>query len=147
MVKGITFLRPVGSALVNDRLASFFSALGFAPGKGWQGENTRGVSFLAPLGNLELVDGQFPSTAEVLVEVTSLDAAHQAAATWLRLHGTRLKTGASLAAHLAPIGDTPWGARIFTVNRSRASPFPSGLGPIRCAANRSPSKEICPPPA
>jgi len=115
MVKGITFLRPVGSALANDRLASFFSALGFAPGKGWQGENTRGVSFLAPLGNLELVDGQFPSTAEVLVEVTSLDAAHQAAATWLRLHGTRLKTGASLAAHLAPIGDTPWGARIFTV--------------------------------
>jgi hypothetical protein len=44
-----------------DRLASFFSALGFAPGKGWkEREASRGASFLAPLGNLEFVDGQFP---------------------------------------------------------------------------------------
>ena len=52
MIKGISFLRPVGSPEVYDRLASFFSALGFAPGKGWQEENSRGASFLAPLGNL-----------------------------------------------------------------------------------------------
>ena len=71
MIKGISFLRPAGSAAVYDRLASFFSALGFAAGKGWNEENSRGASFLAPLGNLEFVDGQFPSIADVLVEVTA----------------------------------------------------------------------------
>ncbi|MGB7547862.1 MAG: 6,7-dimethyl-8-ribityllumazine synthase, partial [Terracidiphilus sp.] len=84
MIKGISFLRPAGSAAVHDRLCSFFSALGFASGKGWNEEGSRGASFLAPLGNLEFVDGRFPSTADVLVEVTALDAVHQAAAAWLR---------------------------------------------------------------
>ena len=87
MIKGISFLRPAGSRAAYDRLASFFSALGFAPGKGWNEEHSHGASFLAPLGNLEFVDGQFPSTADVLVEVTALDAVHQAAATWLRAQG------------------------------------------------------------
>ena len=41
--------------------------------------DSRGAAFLAPLGNLEFVDGKFPSTADVLVEVTALDAVHQAA--------------------------------------------------------------------
>jgi len=111
MIKGISLLRPVGSALVNDRLASFFSAMGFATGKGWQEETGRGASFLAPLGNLEFVDGQFPSTADVLVEVTSIDAAHQAASTWLRIHGG----GEAAMARLTPITDAPWGARLFSV--------------------------------
>ena len=70
MIKGISFLRPAGSAAAYDRLAGFFAALGFAPGKGWQEEGSRGASFLAPLGNLEFVDGKFPSTADILVEVT-----------------------------------------------------------------------------
>ena len=48
------------------------------------GRRVRGASFLAPLGNLEFVDGQIPSTADVLVEVTSLDSIHQAAEAWLR---------------------------------------------------------------
>ncbi len=74
MIKGISFLRPAGSAAVYDRLASFFSALGFAPGNGWNEEKSRGAAFLAPLGNLEIVDGQFPSVADVMVEVTNLDA-------------------------------------------------------------------------
>ena len=74
MIKGISFLRPAGSAQAYERLTSFFAALGFAPGKGWKEEESRGAAFLAPLGNLEFVDGQFPSTADVLVEVTALDA-------------------------------------------------------------------------
>jgi 6,7-dimethyl-8-ribityllumazine synthase len=84
MIKGISFLRPAGSAQAYERLASFFAALGFAPGKGWNEEASRGAAFLAPLGNLEFVDGQFPATADVLVEVTALDAVHQASASWLR---------------------------------------------------------------
>ena len=110
MIKGISFLRPAGSAAVYDRLSSFFSALGFASGKGWAEESSRGASFLAPLGNMEFVDGQFPSTADVLVEVTALDAAHQAAEAWLRAQG-----GEDAVARLSPVTDTHWKSRIFTV--------------------------------
>lgn len=110
MIKGISFLRPAGSAAVYDRLRSFFSALGFAPGKGWEEDQSRGASFLAPLGNLEFVDGQFPSTADVLVEVTALDAVHQAAAAWLRAQG-----GDQAGARLSPISETHWKSSIFTV--------------------------------
>jgi 6,7-dimethyl-8-ribityllumazine synthase len=110
MIKGISFLRPAGSAPVYDRLASFFSALGFASGKGWQEDKSRGASFLAPLGNLEFVDGQFPSTANVLVEVTALDAVYQAAETWLRTEG-----GDKALARLGPIAETHWKSRLFTV--------------------------------
>jgi 6,7-dimethyl-8-ribityllumazine synthase len=110
MIKGISFLRPAGSAAVYDRLASFFSALGFETGKGWREEASRGAAFLAPLGNLEFVDGQFPPTADVLVEVTALDAVHQAAESWLRAQG-----GAAAVARLQPIAETGWKSRIFTV--------------------------------
>jgi len=124
MIKGISFLRPVGSPQAYDRLASFFAALGFAPGKGWQEEDShpndedqssgtptsRGAAFLAPLGNLEFVDGQFPETADVLVEVTALDAVHQAAETWLRT-----QDGEAGVSRLSNITETYWKSSIFTV--------------------------------
>jgi 6,7-dimethyl-8-ribityllumazine synthase len=110
MIKGISFLRPAGSAAAYDRLASFFSALGFASGAGWSEETSRGAAFLAPLGNLEFVDGEFPPTADVLVEVTALDAAHQAAQRWLRALG-----GDAAVARLSPITHTQWKSRIFTI--------------------------------
>ncbi|MGH7690859.1 MAG: 6,7-dimethyl-8-ribityllumazine synthase, partial [Gemmatimonadaceae bacterium] len=87
MIKGISFLRPTPGAAAYERLAAFFSALGFEAGKGWNEETGRGASFLAPLGNLEFVDGEMPSTSSVLVEVTALDAMHQAAEAWLRAQG------------------------------------------------------------
>jgi 6,7-dimethyl-8-ribityllumazine synthase len=110
MIKGISFLRPAGSAAAYERLSSFFSVLGFANGKGWAEEGSRGASFLAPLGNLEFVDGRFPSTADILVEVTSLDSVHQAAETWLRANG-----GDAAASRLSPISATHWKSQIFTV--------------------------------
>jgi 6,7-dimethyl-8-ribityllumazine synthase len=109
MIKGISFLRPAGSRAVYDRLAGFFSALGFERGAGWDEETSRGASFLAPLGNLEIVDGEFPSTADVLVEVTALDAVHQAAERWLR------SEGGDSAAQLSAVAETHWKSRIFTV--------------------------------
>ncbi|MGH9561411.1 MAG: 6,7-dimethyl-8-ribityllumazine synthase, partial [Terracidiphilus sp.] len=109
MIKGISILFPVGSAAAYERLSSFFSALGFAPGKGWQEPDSRGASFLAPLGNLEFVDGRFPSTADLLIEVTSLDAIHQAAESWFRAQGS------DAADRLEPIKDTNWKSRVFTV--------------------------------
>jgi 6,7-dimethyl-8-ribityllumazine synthase len=118
MIKGISFLRPAGSAAVYDRLASFFSALGFAPGAGWKEEKSRGAAFLAPLGNLEIVDGQFPSVADVMVEVTALDAVYQAAESWLRAQG-----GEAAVARLKPITETHWKSRIFTVEPEPGFPF------------------------
>ena len=110
MIKGISFLRPAGSAAVFDRLSSFFSALGFELGNGWKEESSRGASYLAPLGNLEFVEGQFPSTADVLVEVTALDAVHQAALTWLHAQGVE-----DAAERVSSITETHWKSRIFTV--------------------------------
>jgi 6,7-dimethyl-8-ribityllumazine synthase len=110
MIKGISILRPAGNAAAYERLNGFFRALGFAPGKGWQEEDSRGASFLAPLGNLEFVDGRFPATADLLIEVTSLDSIHQVAEAWLRA-----QEGAAAANRLSPISETHWKSRIFTV--------------------------------
>jgi 6,7-dimethyl-8-ribityllumazine synthase len=110
MIKGISFLRPAGSAAVYDRLSSFFLALGFESGKGWHLPESRGASFLAPLGNLEFVEGRFPATSDVLVEVTAIDAVHQAAETWLRA-----RDGDFGLARLSSITETYWKSRIFTV--------------------------------
>src|ERR1700735_5484277 len=110
MIKGISFLRPAGSAEAYSHLASFFRALGFAPGPGWNEEESRGASFLAPLGNLEFVDGKFPSPSDILIEVTSLDAIHQAAEVWLRSNG-----GDAAVARLSPVSETDWKSRLFTV--------------------------------
>ncbi|HEU5458566.1 MAG TPA: 6,7-dimethyl-8-ribityllumazine synthase [Terracidiphilus sp.] len=110
MIKGISILRPAGSAAVFERLAGFFAAMGFAEGKGWRDEEGRGAAFLAPLGNLEIVDGAFPAATDVMIEVSSLDAAHQAAAAWLRAQG-----GDAAVARLGAIEDTDWKSRLFTV--------------------------------
>jgi 6,7-dimethyl-8-ribityllumazine synthase len=111
MIKGISFLRPAGSAAAYERLASFFSALGFASGAGWDEETpsySRGASFLAPMGNLEFVDGAMPGTSDVFVEVTALDAVHQAATAWFRGEGIEPQVRTS------EITDTHWKSRMFT---------------------------------
>jgi len=120
MIKGISILRPAANAAAYEKLSSFFRALGFAPGKGWQEESSRGASFLAPLGNLEFVDGSFPqiadsSLAELLIEVTSLDSIHQAAEAWMRAHAVSDQSGDAAVSRLSPISETHWKSRIFTV--------------------------------
>jgi 6,7-dimethyl-8-ribityllumazine synthase len=115
MIKGISILRQAGNAAAYERLSSFFSALGFAPGKGWQEESSRGASFMAPLGNLEFVDGNFPSTADLLIEVTSLDSIHQAAEAWLRAHAVPDQHGDAMVSRLSTIAETYWKSRIFHV--------------------------------
>lgn len=117
MIKGISLLRAAGSAAAYERLSSFFSALGFANGKGWNEPASRGASFLAPLGNLEFVDGEFPSVANVMVEVTSLDAAHQTALAWLK------DRGEAATERISAITDTHWKSRIFTVEPERGFAF------------------------
>jgi 6,7-dimethyl-8-ribityllumazine synthase len=128
MIKGISFLRPAGSAASYEKLSSFFAALGFAPGKGWEEQGSRGASFLAPLGNIELVEGEMPATADVLIEVTSLDAVHQTAENWLRAQG-----GDTAVAGLTSISETHWKSRIFTVEPEPGLPlsFWSWTDPVK----------------
>jgi 6,7-dimethyl-8-ribityllumazine synthase len=122
MIKGISFIRPTANRASFEWLAGFFSALGLEAGRGWEegdsggeaeltdtSQASRGASFLAPVGNLEFVDGRMPEFAPIAIEVTSLDAVHQAAEAWLR------REGADRAATISEIGDTHWKARYFTV--------------------------------
>jgi len=109
MIKGISFLRRVSTPAAYERLASFFSALGFTPGKGWDEDASRGRSFLAPLGNLEFIEGEMPSAADVFVEVTQLDATREAAIAWIR------SSGEEVAGRVREITETDWKSRLFTV--------------------------------
>ena len=86
MIKGITLVRAAHSPAVFDQLVSFFSVLGFEPGKGWDDEVNRGRPFLAPLGNLEFVDGKVTTASDTLIEVTALDDVRQVVEHWLAKH-------------------------------------------------------------
>jgi 6,7-dimethyl-8-ribityllumazine synthase len=110
MIKGISYLRPASTPAAFERLASFFSALGFTPGSGWDEELSRGASFLAPLGNLEFVDGAMPSAGDLLVEVTQLEAVREAAFAWLRTHHPE-----AAEKLITPSTETDWRSRLFTV--------------------------------
>lgn len=111
MIKAITFVRQTSTPSVFEKLSSFFSALGFENGKGWDEEQSRGCAFLAPVGNLEFVDGVMPSNADVFVEVTSLDSVRKVAEQWLTQ-----SWGDSEAAHrITATEDTHWKSRLFTV--------------------------------
>ncbi|HEX3986491.1 MAG TPA: 6,7-dimethyl-8-ribityllumazine synthase [Acidobacteriaceae bacterium] len=119
MIKGITFLRPVDSPAHFDDLVSFFSALGFEVGRGWDdpplhkgasAESTvdRGRPFLAPLGNLEFVTGKLPAVgSDLLVEVTALDDLHRVAEQWIAQHAA--------AGRVDGVEETHWKSRLFTV--------------------------------
>jgi 6,7-dimethyl-8-ribityllumazine synthase len=107
MIKGITLVRAASSAADFDTLASFFAALGFEPGKGWADDKSHGAPFLAPLGNLEFVEGRILATSEILIEVTGLDSVHEVAVHWAAKNGIAEKA-------IAPISATHWNSRVFT---------------------------------
>ena len=111
MIKGITLVRPTSSPAVFDTMVSFFSTLGFEPGKGWDDEINRGRPFLAPLGNLEFVDGKVTVSADTLIEVTSLDDVRQVVEHWLAKH----VSAAEASKRISPTSDTHWKSRAFTV--------------------------------
>jgi len=133
MIKGISFIRPTANRTSFERLAGFFAALGLEAGRGWEegdagarddglqhsetGQASRGASFLAPLGNLEFVDGRMPDFAPVAIEVTSLDAVHQAAEKWLKGEGLEAEKV------LTPVAETHWKARYFTVEIEAGQAF------------------------
>jgi 6,7-dimethyl-8-ribityllumazine synthase len=118
MIKGITFLRPVDSPAHFDDLVSFFSALGFEAGRGWDDppphdgasgdSGARGRPFLAPLGNLEFVAGKLPALgSDLLVEVTGIDDLHRVAEQWIAKH--------TAGGRIGSVEETHWRSRLFTV--------------------------------
>jgi 6,7-dimethyl-8-ribityllumazine synthase len=111
MIKGLTLVRVASTSAIFDKLTRFFSALGFEPGKGWVEGASRGAPFLAPLGNLEFVEGMPPATPEILVEVTSLEAVHAIAQHWLEQNNSDPKSTQRISA----IQPTHWKSRLFTV--------------------------------
>jgi 6,7-dimethyl-8-ribityllumazine synthase len=115
MIKGITWVRAARTTAEFETLESFFSALGFEPGKGSAGEQFRTAPFLAPLGNLEFVTGKMSATPEILIEVTGLEAVHTVAENWAKKNSAGSDGGQKITA----ITQTHWNSRLFT-----AEPLP-----------------------
>lgn len=111
MIKGVTIVRPARTPAVFDKLADFFAALGLEKGKGWENDASRGSSFLAPLGNLEFVDGMMTVPTDILIEVTSLDSVREIAKNWLIRNSG--ETHADRA--ISETTETYWKSRLFTV--------------------------------
>lgn len=111
MIKGITLVRPASTPAVYDTLVSFFSVLGFEDGKSWDDEQSRGRPFLAPLGNLEFVDGMARGTADTFIEVTGLYAVRQVVENWLAKHLSSAEAGK----RISETAETHWKSRVFTV--------------------------------
>jgi 6,7-dimethyl-8-ribityllumazine synthase len=119
MIKGITIVRPAGTPEAYAKLASFFSALGFEAGRGWDLELSRGVSFLAPLGNLEFADGMALASAEIMVEVTGLESVQAVARDWMvRSWGEQ-----EAASKLSEVAETHWKTRLFIVEPAPGHPI------------------------
>jgi 6,7-dimethyl-8-ribityllumazine synthase len=117
MIKGITILRSAGTPVAYEKLLNFFAALGFEAGKSWEQATSRGSFFLAPLGNLEFIDGTLPSSTDLFVEVNGLDAIHSVATEWL------VSTWGDSSGRITPISDTTWKSRSFTVEPVAGFPF------------------------
>jgi 6,7-dimethyl-8-ribityllumazine synthase len=111
MIKGITAVRQTSTSAVFDKLESFFSALGFERGNDWNEEQSRGRAFLAPLGNVEFVDGMMPSNADIFIEVTSLDSHRAIIQNWL----TKNLSETDAQSRITPTEETGWKSRMFTV--------------------------------
>jgi 6,7-dimethyl-8-ribityllumazine synthase len=111
MIKGITLVRPASTPAVYDVLVSFFSVLGFEDGKSWDDETSRGRPFVAPLGNLEFVDGLAPGEADTFIEVTQLDTVRQVIEHWLATHVNAEEAAKSIS----ETTETNWKSRVFTV--------------------------------
>ena len=111
MIKGITFVHAASTPAAYDTLESFFSALGFEPGRSWQTGTSRGAPFQAPMGSFELLDGRADLPAKVLVEVTAIDDVHLVARKWLEQSMGAEQAGTRISA----VAPTSWKSFAFTV--------------------------------
>ncbi len=102
MIRAIQFACLAKGSKEFDALVDVLDALGLERGEGWEEKRSRGVIFLAPQGQLEIMLGEGFRDAQVRLEVTDADALHELA----RRKKLRI---------VEKIGDTDWGARWFAV--------------------------------
>ncbi|HYX52848.1 MAG TPA: 6,7-dimethyl-8-ribityllumazine synthase [Candidatus Limnocylindrales bacterium] len=102
MIKGITAIQKIERRSDFETLVELFSALGFEPGTGWKTAKSEGSPFLAPIGNLELVNGDAPPHTNLWVEVTDLDSVREF------FRHKKIKPSVE-------VYDTDWGSRAFVV--------------------------------
>src|ERR1700743_1108380 len=103
MIRSIVFPRTAGKSLEDLQPAlELFRALGFAPGNEWHERGNHGVEMLAPRGGIEFIAASDAPVVDATVEVSDADAAYDVAR----------KLGAKITRE---IGDTSYGARLFTV--------------------------------
>lgn len=102
MIKSIHHLITARSERDYAALREFFSALGLTVGESWKGKRSRGAKFHAPEAGVEIGYGQGFPGAELVIEVTDVDTMYDLA------QRKKIKI-------LAPIADTEWAARIFTL--------------------------------
>lgn len=105
MIRSLTLVRRTSRDNF-EQLSALLRALGFEDGCGWSDEHSRGAPFLAPVGTLELVDGQAPAEPEILIEVSDLDTAYQIAKK-------------QVPNAISEIEDTHWKSRVFSVQLER----------------------------
>jgi 6,7-dimethyl-8-ribityllumazine synthase len=101
MIRSLTLIRLVSPEKL-EQLSTLLRALGFEDGHGWNDDYSRGASFMAPRGSLELVAGRAPAEPEILIEVSDLDTAHRLA----HKHFGEI-TGS--------INNTDWKSRVFAI--------------------------------
>lgn len=102
MIRSIHHLITARGEQEYKALREFFSALGLAVGESWEGKRSRGAKFDAPEAGVEIGHGQGFPEAELVIEVSDADVAHEVA------KGKNFKL-------VGKIADTDWGARMFTV--------------------------------
>jgi 6,7-dimethyl-8-ribityllumazine synthase len=100
MIRSLAYVHPTALDKEFAALGKLLSALGFAPGSGWEEPSSQGVGFRAPVGDLEFYKGKGVSTHGVLVEVSDLDAAYTTA------------KKANLGT-ISKIEGTTWASRLF----------------------------------
>ncbi len=92
--------------------------MGCGEARGWQMGGCEVRSFAAPRAKLDILDGAMNYPSDIYIEVTSVDAAHQAAEEWLRKFG-----GESWPKYLSAIEETHWKARQFSVEPEPGFPL------------------------
>lgn len=102
MIKAVQFAHLAKSSKDFAALVEVLDALGLERGDGWEEKRYRGVIFLAPQGQLGVMQGEGFRSAHVRLEVTDADALYELA----RRKKLRIAQ---------EIEDTPWGARWFTI--------------------------------
>ena len=106
MIKSLTTIRKVANAKEFAALGEVFSALGFEHGKGWKDARSQGASFLAPVGNLEMVLSDARHLTDLWVEVTDLDSIQAV------LEKKKIKV-------VPYVFETEWDARAFTAEPTK----------------------------